>query len=113
MNESLIITTVLALIEKTKEEIYGFLKGIPTPKDGKNGEKGDVGPMGPQGPQGPKGPKGDRGDKGEKGEQGPQGPKGDKGDKGDPGKDAEPINIEPYLEKNKRSLSKTSKCFSF
>ena len=35
MNESLIITTVLALIEKTKEEIYGFLKGIPTPKDGK------------------------------------------------------------------------------
>ena len=43
---------------------------------------------------GPQGPKGDMGPIGPRGEQGP------------PGKDAEPINIEPYLEKIKDQYQK-------
>ena len=135
-DQSLVLGTLLALVAKVKQELYEFVANLPKPKDGKDGEqgpmgpqgipgeqgpkgdkgdvgpKGDIGPMGPRGEQGPMGPQGPKGDKGDPGPMGPQGPKGDmgpmgpRGEQGPPGKDAEPINIEPYLEKIKDQYQK-------
>ena len=77
-------------------------RGLTGPK----GDKGDVGPKGDIGPMGPQGPKGDKGDPGPMGPQGPKGDMGPRGEQGPPGKDAEPINIEPYLEKIKDQYQK-------